>query len=186
MPAVGPQLGFQDSALKAGAVELPRLENQARRRHRRTTRMFPGPPSRGCANRFPRRSPARACTGRISGNCRRWRGQRRSPNTPPAGRTRRHARCRDWPGCHRGRRKRVVRRRRRENDEVDVTGICFGALERLFGGSRAEVGGQFALRGNAPFANAGAFDDPLVGRVNDLREIVGSSERFPADSRHIL
>ena len=36
----------------------------------------------------------------------------------------------------------------------------------------AEVGGQFAVGGDVALADAGALDDPFVGRVDHAREIV--------------
>ena len=74
-------------------------------------------------------------------------------------------------GLHLGRhrRKGVVRRRGRDDDEIDVGGAEPGIGQRRLGGLAGERRGGLALGGDVALANAGALGDPLVGGVDHRR-----------------
>ena len=79
----------------------------------------------------------------------------------------------------RGARKHHVRRDRADDDEADVVGRrarrCAIALERRF---LAEIGRRHARIDDVPLADAGALQDPLVGRLDHLLEVgVGQHAR---------
>ena len=77
------------------------------------------------------------------------------------------------PGLHghRGRGKGLVGRRGRQHDQIDRLGVDLGMGERGARGMQAQVRGQFAGRGDAALVDAGALHDPLVGRVDGLRQL---------------
>jgi hypothetical protein len=64
------------------------------------------------------------------------------------------------------RREHHVRRRRRDDDQVDVGRLAAGSLERVPGGLRAEVAGRDVGSGEVARADAGAFDDPVIGGLD--------------------
>ena len=65
-----------------------------------------------------------------------------------------------------------VRRHRRAEDEVDRRRLDARALERLPRRGERDVGQRLLLGREAPLADARALDDPLVRRVDELREVV--------------
>ena len=75
-------------------------------------------------------------------------------------------------GLHARRRggKRLVGRRRRQNDQVEVGRLDAGVVERPLRGLDREVGSEFAFSREVALANAGALPDPLVGGVHGLRK----------------
>ena len=68
-------------------------------------------------------------------------------------------------------RKRVVRRRGREHDEIDRLGIDLGMGERGARRVHRHVRGPFAGRGDVALVDAGALHDPVVRRVDLARQI---------------
>ena len=72
----------------------------------------------------------------------------------------------------RGRGEHHVRRHGRDDQEVDVRPVAAGLLERLPRCGHREVGERLRVRGDAALADARALDDPLVRRVDHLRELV--------------
>src|SRR5690606_15773992 len=79
---------------------------------------------------------------------------------------------------HRGGGKCVVGGRRRKHDEIDVPGIDLGILEGGPGGNDREIRGGLAVGGDAPLADPGTLDDPLVARVDHLGEFVIGENAF--------
>jgi hypothetical protein len=67
---------------------------------------------------------------------------------------------------------RLLRRCRRDDQQVDVGRRESGALDRFGCRRRAERRGGFVRSGNSAFANARPLDDPRIIRVDTRREIV--------------
>jgi hypothetical protein len=88
----------------------------------------------------------------------------------------------------RTRRQKVVGRQRPDDDEIEFLGIDLGPLERLSGGVEAQIAGRLLRRREAPLPDPRALDDPLVGRVDELLEVVvrhdhrGGVRTRPGDS----
>ncbi len=83
-------------------------------------------------------------------------------------------------GLHlRGRRReRVVRRRRADNDQINVHGGNIGRRQSAVGGAYREVGGEFTVGGDVSLADAGARDDPLIRGLDPLRELGVGDDPF--------
>ena len=76
-------------------------------------------------------------------------------------------------GHQRGRgREHHVRRHRGADQEVDLARVDAGLGERLARGRQRDVGERLVLRRDAPLADPRPLDDPLVRRVDVLREVV--------------
>ena len=74
--------------------------------------------------------------------------------------------------------KQHVRRHGADDDQVDVVGRQAGALDRLARRFVRQVAGRHAGIDDVPLANAGALQDPLVGRLDQLLEIgIGQQAR---------
>ena len=72
-----------------------------------------------------------------------------------------------------GRRKHEVRRRGGADHEIDLARCRAGFLQQAAHGLSAHVGGAEPLAfQDAPLANAGALDDPGIGRLHHLGEFV--------------
>ncbi len=67
--------------------------------------------------------------------------------------------------------KRVVGRRSRQHDQVDVVGRQPGIGKRGARGRLAERGGRLVVGGDVALADAGALRDPLVGGLDHAFEI---------------
>ena len=65
----------------------------------------------------------------------------------------------------RGSRKRIVRRRRRQHDQVDRLRIDAGVFERGTRGVDRQMRGILAIGGDVTLPDAGALNDPLVRRI---------------------
>ena len=72
----------------------------------------------------------------------------------------------------RGGRVDPVRRGGPDHDEVEIGRLDPGRLEGAPGRPFREIAGRLPRGGDAPFADAGAFPDPLVRGVDALRELV--------------
>jgi len=75
-------------------------------------------------------------------------------------------------GLHTGRRggKRLVGRRRRQDDQVEVGRLDPGVVERPLRGLDRQMGRELTVGREVTLANAGALPDPLVGGVHGLRK----------------
>src|SRR5262249_49787370 len=60
---------------------------------------------------------------------------------------------------------------RGDEDEVDIVAAHASVLEGRFGRADRQIGRHLSVRGDAPFANARALHDPLVGGVESFRQI---------------
>ena len=58
-----------------------------------------------------------------------------------------------------------------DQQQVDVVGLQARNLERRACRMSSQIAGEFTLGGNMPLADAGAFDDPLIVRIDQLFEI---------------
>ena len=67
--------------------------------------------------------------------------------------------------------KRLIRRRRRDDDEVDVRCIDTRAFKRSFGGPGSQIRRVLAGRGNMALLNPRTVDDPVVRRIDELGKI---------------
>src|SRR4029077_11270779 len=67
-----------------------------------------------------------------------------------------------------GAREAVLGRERREEDHVEVGLLDAGVRDRRLGGLCAEIGAAEAFFGEAALLDAGALDDPFVGRVHPV------------------
>ena len=72
----------------------------------------------------------------------------------------------------RGRREGVVRRRGRDQDQVDLLRPDPGPVERLARGRDGEVGGELALGREMPLADPRPLADPVVGGVDRARQLL--------------
>ncbi len=81
-----------------------------------------------------------------------------------------------------GRGERVVRRRRRTDDQVDVGRGQACAIQRLLGRRSAQRGGRLSLTGDVALLDAGALDDPLVRGFDQAFEIAIGHHRFGSDA----
>ena len=72
----------------------------------------------------------------------------------------------------RRRREHHVRRHRGADEEVDLARLDAGVRQRLARGGQRDVGQRLVLGGHPPLADPRPLDDPLVGRVDVLREVV--------------
>ena len=79
--------------------------------------------------------------------------------------------------------KRVIRRRGRDDHEVDVGGRRMRRGQRARGGRGPERRGRLAVGGDMALLDAGALDDPLVGRVDQLGEFVVGDDAFRQSRR---
>src|SRR5262245_26424900 len=70
-----------------------------------------------------------------------------------------------------GRREGIVRRGRREHDQVYRLGIDAGSGKRRAGGRKGHVRRGFPVRRDAPLANTGALNNPFVGGVHHPRQL---------------
>ncbi len=73
---------------------------------------------------------------------------------------------------HRGRRQRVVRRERADQDEIDVVRREAGRGDRPQAGDRGHAGRGLARSGDPAFSDAGPGGDPLVAGLDHALEIV--------------
>ena len=71
-----------------------------------------------------------------------------------------------------GRRERHVGRHRRDDQEVDVLPVEPRLRRGRSGSGQRDVGQRLVRAGDPPFADTRALDDPLVGRVDEARELV--------------
>ena len=72
----------------------------------------------------------------------------------------------------RGRREGLVGGRGGEHDQVDVARVDAGMLERAARRLGRKGRGRLAFAGDIAAADAGPLDDPFVGRVDGLRELL--------------
>jgi hypothetical protein len=70
----------------------------------------------------------------------------------------------------RRRRKRAVRRRGRQHDQIDRLRVDPGIGERRARGIDRQMRGELAFGGNVTLPDTGALDDPLVGRIHLRRQ----------------
>src|SRR5690606_26988323 len=70
-----------------------------------------------------------------------------------------------------------IRRRGRIDDQIDLIRQAPGRLERAAAGFERQIAGGHALGGKVTGADAGAFDDPLVGRIDAARAQVVVAHR---------
>src|SRR5262249_18472511 len=82
----------------------------------------------------------------------------------------RHAEARLY--LDRRRREGFVRGRGGEHDQVEVAAAHAGALQRLASGVIGKVGGQLAIRRDAPLADPGALADPSIRCIEPRRELI--------------
>ena len=75
-------------------------------------------------------------------------------------------------------RKRPVGRGRGADHQIDVDGIDTGAHQCLLGGGDPQIARQFAIGGDVALFDAGAFGDPVVGGVDDARQIMIRHDAF--------
>ncbi|MNH90560.1 hypothetical protein D3C73_431020 [compost metagenome] len=68
-------------------------------------------------------------------------------------------------------RERVVRRRGRNQDEIDVVRCQAGIVERCACSLLSERGRGFAFASDITLRDAGALDDPFVGRIDDVFQL---------------
>ena len=72
---------------------------------------------------------------------------------------------------HGGRRKRVVRGRSREHDEIDAVWVDAGISDRGARRGDTEMRGELAGRRDAALLDAGTLHDPLVRRIDGARKL---------------
>src|SRR5205814_3703140 len=65
-----------------------------------------------------------------------------------------------------------VARGRADHDQIDLLRLSARPVQRLLRGSESEVRRGLRLVDDVPFVDSGALDDPLVGRVDHLLEIL--------------
>jgi hypothetical protein len=85
-----------------------------------------------------------------------------------------------------GRGKRHIGRHRRDDDEIDRSGVETGLFQRVAGGGQGQVGERLVVGRDPPLVDACALDDPLVRGVHHLREVVVRDHvlgRVGADAR---
>ena len=70
-------------------------------------------------------------------------------------------------------RENIVRRRRRNDDEVQLICPRIGRLQRLAARLEREVARALGFVGDPPLADAGALTDPLVARLQAARREIG-------------
>ena len=71
-----------------------------------------------------------------------------------------------------------VRRRRCDNDEVDIRRIHACRMQRPLRCGQCEVAGQLAFRGDMPAADAGAGSNPFIRGIDRARQIVVGHDFF--------
>ena len=69
-------------------------------------------------------------------------------------------------------RKHRVRRHRRHDDQVEVRGVHARMRQRLPSSRQREIGHRLVGRRDPALPDAGSLDDPLVGRLHQLRDVV--------------
>jgi hypothetical protein len=68
-------------------------------------------------------------------------------------------------------RERVIRRRSRADDQIDILSRQPGMLQRRLRRPQAEHRRRLAFGGDVALTDASALDDPLVGGLDDAFEI---------------
>ena len=66
----------------------------------------------------------------------------------------------------------MVRRHRANDDRVQFAGLDAALLERRFGGLHSHVGRRHLGRGDVALADSGALQNPLVGGIHHLLEVL--------------
>ena len=169
--AVGAQVRGEDAAVRRARPAAPALPARRRRRRRRTARR--------CVRSFQSRMrekvsapitsarlcvPVRSRPSAVASAIDKARADRLQVERRAVGDA--EARL----DRHRGRGKRMVRRRGREHDEIDRLRIDVG-VRRAPRAPRASARSEVSSpsRRDVPLADAGALHDPLVGGVDQLR-----------------